>query len=234
MPSLASIRASNAAFTHLTSPVPVGVFVGGTAGVGEGMACAFARHTNGNSSIVIVGRNRGAAERILASLPAPTDQSLAGNPNSVVREFVQCDATLMKNAEVATKYILAKYPKINYLVVSTGVLSLSGRDETTEGIDKKLAVHYYTRWKFIRDLLPSLEKAKEDGEEGAVMSVMAASSGGKIEMDDLGLKKTYSLANAALAAPTYNDLMMEVSPYTTKTLRQHSFSPLIYTNTGIC
>ena len=90
-------------------------------------------------------------------------------------------------------------------------MTLNGRDETSEGIDKKLAVHYYARWRFIHDLLPSLERAKEAGEEAKTMSVLGSGKGGEIDTEDLGLKKNFSLTNAALAAPTYNDLMLEVN-----------------------
>ena len=214
MTSLSNIRETNAAFVHLATPAPVAVFVGGTSGIGEAMAHAFARHTKGNSTIIIVGRNKVAAERILAALPSPTSVSGPGTGAetsiNASREFVECDAILMCNVDRCTKEILAKHSKINYLVVSTGLLTLSGRDETSEGIDKKLAVHYYARWKFFHDLIPSLKRAKEAGEEGAVMSVLAAGDGGEIEMEDLVLKKTFSVKNAALATPTYNDLMVEV------------------------
>ncbi|KAF8964504.1 hypothetical protein BDZ97DRAFT_1815431 [Flammula alnicola] len=193
MPSLAAIRASNAAIAY--SQPPVAVFVGGTSGIGQGMAEVFAQTTKGNSHIVIVGRNRAAAERILDALPVPAS-------GKVAREFVQCDVTLMKNVEEATRDILSRYPKINYLVMSPGIMTLAGRDETSEGIDKKLAVHYYARWKFLHDLLPGLKKAKDDGEQVAVMSVLAPGKGGAIDLDDLAIKK-------ALRAPTYNDLMVE-------------------------
>jgi NAD(P)-dependent dehydrogenase (short-subunit alcohol dehydrogenase family) len=208
MPSISTVRASNAIVSHLTSPRPVAIFVGGTSGIGEAMARLFACHTEGNSNIVIVGRNKEAANRILSSLPSPTLEEGSGPP--VSREFIHCDATLMKNVHTATQEILSKYPKINYLVLSTGLLTLAGRDESSEGIDKKLALHYYSRWKFIHDLAPAMQKAKENGEEGAVMSVLSAGKGGEIDVEDLGLKKSFSLQNAALAAPTYNDLMMEV------------------------
>jgi len=89
-------------------------------------------------------------------------------------------------------------------------MTLNGRDETSEGIDKKLAVHYYARWRFIHDLLPSLERAKEAGEEAKTMSVLAAGKGGEIDMEDLGLKTGFSLSKAGLTSPTYNDLMLEV------------------------
>ncbi|KAF9531431.1 hypothetical protein CPB83DRAFT_849013 [Crepidotus variabilis] len=204
MVSLASIRSSNAAVTHPARPVAL--FVGGTSGIGEGMARAFGRHTNGNADIIIVGRNKAAADGILSSLPLP---DVASTSPPVVREFIQCDATRMKNVDATTRDILSRYPKINYLIVSTGILTMAGRDETEEGIDKKLALHYYARWKFIQDLLPSVNKGKTEDETGSVMSVLAAGMGGSIDLGDLGLKKTFSLKNAAMAAPTYNDLMME-------------------------
>jgi hypothetical protein len=200
MPPISLIRASNAAF-HSSYP-PVAVFVGGTSGIGKAMVERFARFTKGNSSIIIVGRNRAAAETIFASLPSAAGTS--------AREFIQCDASLMSNVHTTSQEILSRYNKINYLILTPGILSLKGRDDTSEGIDKKLAVHYYARWRFIYDLLPSLERAKEAGEEAKTVSVLAAGKGGEIDVDDLGLKKSFSLSNAAMAAPTYTDLMLEV------------------------
>ncbi|KAF9560803.1 NAD(P)-binding protein [Agrocybe pediades] len=199
--SLPKIRSLNAEIARAFKQPPVAVFVGGTAGIGEGMVRTLAQHTNGNSNIIIVGRNKEAADEILASLPPA--------PAGVKREFIQCDATLMKNISATTKEILSRYSKINYLVMTTGIMTLGGRDETTEGIDKKLAVHYYTRWKFLSDLLPALESAKEAGEEAKVVNVHAAGKGGSIDLDDLDLKKNYSSPRSALTTPTYNDLMME-------------------------
>ncbi|KAF8811630.1 NAD(P)-binding protein [Phlegmacium glaucopus] len=202
MPALSLVRASNATFHSSYSPVAV--FVGGTSGIGQAMVERFARLTKGNSNIIIVGRNRTAAETIFASLPP------APSPGTYAREFIQCDATLMSNVHTASQEILSRYTKINYLILSPGILTLKGREETSEGIDKKLALHYYARWKFIHDLLPSLERAKEAGEEAKAMSVLAAGKGGEIDMEDLGLKKTFSLSKAGLTAPTYNDLMLKM------------------------
>jgi NADP-dependent 3-hydroxy acid dehydrogenase YdfG len=52
----------------------VAVFVGGTSGVGQGMAEVFNRHTKGNSHIVLVGRNRDAAERVISNMKAAVAQ----------------------------------------------------------------------------------------------------------------------------------------------------------------
>jgi NAD(P)-dependent dehydrogenase (short-subunit alcohol dehydrogenase family) len=179
------------------------------------MAEVFGRHTEGKSDIVIVGRNKEAADAVFAKLPSQTD-------NTYKREFIRCDVTRMKNVEVATKEILARHSKINFLVLSAGFMTMKGRDETEEGLDTKLAVHYYSRWKFIKDLLPALNKASEGGEDAKVYSVLAAGKGGEVDLDDLGLKKTFSVSTAALQAPTYNDLMMEVSLCVLPSLTSHS------------
>ncbi|KAJ7648986.1 NAD(P)-binding protein [Mycena polygramma] len=199
MPSLSAVRAFNAAFSP--SYTPVAIFVGGTSGIGRGMAEAFARHTKGNAHILIVGRNRAAAESIIATFPKPIAPGAK-------HEFVECDATLMKNVHRVAGELRARLPRINFLALTPGVLTLNGRNETEEGIDRKLAVHYYARWRFILDLLPALEAARAAGEEAKVISVLAPGHGGKIDLEDFGLKKSFSLANAAAAAPTYNDLMI--------------------------
>jgi NAD(P)-dependent dehydrogenase (short-subunit alcohol dehydrogenase family) len=98
----------------------------------------------------------------------------------------------MKNVKSASEEILARHSKINYLIMSPGFLATSGRDETSEGVDKELAVHYYARWKFIDLLLPAMRQAKEAEEESRVLSVLAASTAsGKVDVDDLGLKKVF-------------------------------------------
>ncbi|PPR00863.1 hypothetical protein CVT24_000315 [Panaeolus cyanescens] len=204
--SLPPIRAFNSTAASQARVPPTAVFVGGTAGIGEGLAITFGEDTKGNANIIIVGRNKQAAERILADIPLPQSSS-----NTVVREFVECDVTSMKNVQKAAKQILEKHNKINYLVLSPGFMTMQGYTPTSEGIDRKLAVHYYGRWKFIHDLLPALNKAKEAGEEAKVLSVLGAGYGGSVKSDDFGLQKpgAYSVTSVSLAAPTYNDLMIQ-------------------------
>ncbi|PPQ73765.1 hypothetical protein CVT26_011883 [Gymnopilus dilepis] len=187
-PSLSAIRASKAAFFRSSSSssssslssldppiIPTAVFVGGTSGIGEGMA-----HR----------RPQPHRRRADPRVPALASSKIDPNP---AREFIQCDATLMKNVHRASSEILARYPKITFLVRTPGFSTLSGRDETTEGLDKKLA--YYARWKFLYDLLPGLERAKEagHGEQAAAISVMAAGRGGEVDLEDLGLKRGFEV-----------------------------------------
>lgn len=201
MPSLASVRALNNAFSP--SYLPVAVFVGGNSGVGQGLVESYARSTKGNAQIYIVGRNKAAAEALFAKLPSPT------HPNAR-KEFIACDLTLIRNVQVLTRDMLSRIPKINFLFLTPGILSNNGRDETEEGLDKKMVLYYYTRFKIIRDLLPALEKANQDGEEAKVLTVLRAALGTRIALDDLGLKKGYSPNQAMVQSAAYTDAVIEV------------------------
>ena len=58
--------------------------------------------------------------------------------------------------------------------------------------------------------MPCLQKASDEGQETRVMSVLAPGTGGALDTNDLGLKKTFSIFKAARQAPTYNDMLVEV------------------------
>ena len=200
MPPLTAVRAANAAFSF--KQPPIALFVGGTSGIGQALSSALARYTDGNARILLCGRNRSAAEQTIRSY-----QKHAENSHS----FVESDLFQMKNVEKTTSSLLSTLPKLNLLVLSTGFMDFRWRDETAEGVDKRLALNYYARWKFIYDLLPLLKKAKDSGEEARVMSILGPGSGWKADLDDLGLKRRYNPLKALTSAATYNDLMVEVS-----------------------
>ena len=109
------------------------------------MAKAFAQHRNGDAHIIIVGRNREAAEQLIASFPHPTSEGSEGAEPQY--EFVECDASLMKNVRKTAEELVQCLPKVNFLVLSQGGLTTKA-ERTEEGIDKTLALHYYSRWRF--------------------------------------------------------------------------------------
>ncbi|KDQ54257.1 hypothetical protein JAAARDRAFT_71984 [Jaapia argillacea MUCL 33604] len=224
MPALAVAKAANTATLASFPPsfTPTALFLGGTSGIGQAMAESFAHHTKGNSRIIIVGRNRSAAESTIAAFPKPS-----GGGDETEHEFVECDATFMDNVHATTKELLGRLTKLNYLVLSPGFLTLKGRDETSEGIDKKLALNYYARWAFIYDLLPLLQKTKQSGEDVSVITIMAAGQGGEIDWNDLGLKKGYGLASAATGVVTYTDYMLESFS------KQNPTIPFVHTFPGL-
>ncbi|KAJ7818688.1 NAD(P)-binding protein [Mycena olivaceomarginata] len=193
MPSLSIARTFNAAFSP--SYTPTAIFVGGTSGIGQGMAEAFARHTKGNANIFLVGRNRAAGEAILHTFPQPTVPG-------VTHEF---------NVHRVAGELRTRIPKVNFLVLTAGVMTMNGRNETEEGMIESWRCIIMDDGAFINDLLSAVEDARKAGEDAKVMTVLSAGKGGKIDLDDLGLKKTFSLPNAAAAGSTYNDLMVVVT-----------------------
>jgi hypothetical protein len=201
MPSLVAARTSNTQWKPLYRPV--GVFLGGTSGIGQAMAERLAAQTGGRVHIILLGRNKDAAERIISGFPRHEES---------VYEFEPIDATSMKDVRRATRALLGRLDKANFIVASAGFLTTKGRDETDEGLDKKLACNIYSRFRFALDLLPLLEKAADAGEDAKFMTILAAGQEptSYLNLDDLGLKKEYSLANAGAVASHYSDALVEV------------------------
>lgn len=205
MTAFSQIKSSNAAHFGALPLAPVAVFIGGTSGIGESMVYSLAKYTKGNASIVIIGRNKEAGERILSELPKPS----AGEGEQPIRLFIQCDVSLMRNVQPKIQQLTSTLPKIDYLILSTGFLDISDRKETKEGLELRLAVTYYSRWLFIKELVGLVEKAKQNGEEAIVMSILSPGFGGKIDPNDWEMKKDYSSLKGLATATTYNDLMVE-------------------------
>ncbi|KAK0196443.1 hypothetical protein F5146DRAFT_1011502 [Armillaria mellea] len=204
MPDLATAKASNSKFSP--SYIPVAVVVGGNSGIGEAIVRAIARYTGGKVHLIIISRNRTTAEKILTSLPTATAED--GNP--VLREFVFCDAELMENIKTTAADLSTRLTKINYLVLSAGYVNLwSKRQETEEGIDKLLGLRYYSRFKYVYELLPLLRNAKDAGEDVNVLSILASGIGRAIDVNDLALKHSYRAYNATMVSGSYNDIMVE-------------------------
>ncbi|KIK54918.1 hypothetical protein GYMLUDRAFT_48304 [Collybiopsis luxurians FD-317 M1] len=183
--------------------VPVAVFLGGTAGIGRGMAEAFARITNGNAHIILLGRNEAAAQAIISTFPKPT---LPGARH----EFIRCDATLMTECERTIRELRSRLPKINFLVLSPMFVRTLAKEETVEGKEPKLVLMYYARFKFAKELMPALESAKAAGEDAKVFIVGGAGLGKYIDWDDLGLKRGYSFFKIRRQFPMYLDVMLQV------------------------
>ena len=201
MPSFSVAQSTNASYTP--SYIPTALITGATSGIGEAIAKSLAKHLHGRAHLILVGRNQAAAEAIIAALPPSAKDS--------TYEFLACDVCLMKNVHALGKDLLGRLPKLNFLVHSAGVFGLLGREDTEEGLDKKLASRYYARWALTNDLLPLLRKAKDLGEPASVLSVLGAGMASQVDLDDLGLKKSYSGVKAMAQSMSYNDLMVAVS-----------------------
>lgn len=88
--------------------------------------------------IILVGRNRKNADAVIERMK---------NVNGAGKyEFVQGDLTLMKGVRSVATEVAGKVDRINFLCMSQGMATLKAKDDTEEGIDKKLALHFYSRF----------------------------------------------------------------------------------------
>ncbi|GAB1318249.1 Oxidoreductase andH [Madurella fahalii] len=162
--------------------------VGGTSGIGYAMACRVAAEAK-SSSVIISGRTK--------------PENL---PHTNI-EFRPLDASSMRAIKQYTDAIKSSIQgqQLDLLIMSQGILTLAGRTETPEGIDRKMALHYYGKQLLIRELLPVL---KDDGEIVIVFDGKAGSPD-KLNWEDLDLKTHFSLINAANHCMAMNDAMIQ-------------------------
>ncbi|KAI9995892.1 hypothetical protein PInf_012960 [Phytophthora infestans] len=167
------------------------------------------------------------AKRTLCSRSYPEEllKSIkADNPNvEVVHE--KPDVSLMHEVrKFTTKYADTQF---DWIVMSPGIMTLNGRAETPEGLDVKMATHYYGRFMLVYDLLKGFNRL------GArALNIFAAGHGGAIDVNDLDLKHTYSGKRCADATTQYSDLMAQAfSEHAPKASFMHAMPGFV--NTGL-
>ncbi|PSK36676.1 hypothetical protein B9Z65_1859 [Elsinoe australis] len=178
----------------------VGVFVGGTNGVGASTLKEFFECTI-RPKAYIVGRNEKNAQELI--------EEVTGASFNAECHFIKADVTLLRNVDEVCDQILQKEKKLNILFLSAGFMSMRGRTETSEGLDKKMAINFYSRMRFIYSLMPLLTDAAKQNELSRVLSVLAAGSEGHIRTDDLSLKHNYTVHACMAHCVVMNDFMME-------------------------
>ncbi|CAF4733541.1 unnamed protein product [Rotaria sp. Silwood1] len=206
--------ASNARILSSLQPPPNVVIVGGTSGIGRAIALSIARHCS-SANITIIGRNESAANDILPQL--------GSNP-----KFLRADVSLMSEIRAVTKKINA----VDMLVLTQGILTMTGRTPTIENIDNKLALHYYGRILFVQELLPLLRSSPNGGK---VLFVLDSVNGNpsKINWNDMALENTYSLSSAANHALSFTDHAIQYfasQPENTNVTFTHAYPGVVRTN----
>ena len=175
MPSLSTIKESNALIPNTLPPNPVALFVGGTKGIGAHSLLAFARHAASlNPRIYVIARSTSPA--------VAQAQALLSSGGSIT--FLPCDASLIKDADRMCAEIRKKEPAINLLFMSQGTLDM--QSTTKEGLPLMAGLVYYSRIRFAQNLMPALRAAKG---WRRVVNVLAGTKEGPVDKDDWHLKK---------------------------------------------
>ncbi|EFQ33711.1 hypothetical protein CGRA01v4_12257 [Colletotrichum graminicola] len=166
--------------------------IGGTSGIGYAMACRVAA-SSPSSSVVISGRtqpdNMPHANMEFRPIEATSMREIKGFTDNFKQQQVPAEE---KN-------------KLDLLIMTQGVMTMAGRTETPEGIDRKMALHYYGKQLLIRELMPALK------EDARVVIVYDSWTGNmdKVRWDDLDLKTHFSLGAAANHCQVMNDVMVQ-------------------------
>ncbi|KAI1814428.1 hypothetical protein GGS20DRAFT_412436 [Poronia punctata] len=170
MVSLPTMRESNTRISQTLPPGLVAVFVGATSGIGEATLKHLAKNTR-QPRIYFLGRRQTEGDRIKKELEEV-------NPGGEYH-FLSYDLSLLKNVDDACRYIQGKEKAINLLFLTSGTLT-KGR-KTVEGLNYSIALGYFSRTRFIVDLLPQLRAAKS---LRRVVTVLAGTKEGPILTDD--------------------------------------------------
>lgn len=159
--------------------------VGGTSGIGKGVALALAKR---QYEVIIAGRSEANGQVVI--------QQMEGGSNK--HQFVPIDAFDLASVKQVAASVAGK---IDVLVMTQGMATLQGYTPTKDGLDEKLQLHYFSRIYLAGLLAPKMK------EGSLILTVLSAGVHNKFKHseDDFELKKNYSIKNAADAAGYYTD-----------------------------
>jgi hypothetical protein len=174
MPSLSTIQSAN---SELAKGPPIVVALpGGTTGIGSYRALSTSYANHGSKlRVYVIGRNATRAENVLSECRKASpgsDWRFIQTPDlALISEVDRCCAEIIRQEEEAPFHGGTARLDLLYMTYSYHVLKerssellrhlldmtqLTGRKATVEGLDAFLATVYYTRIRFILQLLPLL------------------------------------------------------------------------------
>lgn len=214
MVSIKEVRKSNAAFKSSDQASGlVAIFVGATSGIGMGSLKQFAKNAKA-PKIYILGRSKSAATPLLNEIKTL-------NPEGTY-DLIETEISLIRNVDKACDEIKSKEKKVDLVFVSPGYLAFGGRLgmlhnshiyskfltlilESDEGIDIPHALRYYSRLRFIYNLLPLLKNSPLP----RVISILAGGQESAIDINDLEVKNDFTFIKAAENGTTQTTLALE-------------------------
>jgi NAD(P)-dependent dehydrogenase (short-subunit alcohol dehydrogenase family) len=170
--------------------------VGGTSGIGQGIALALAKR---DVEVIVVGRSKQRGEKVVEQLSA---LSPSKNKQHSFQSIDAFDLSSVKDVAAATQN---NNKQIDFLVMTQGMATVQGYTPTVNGIDQKLQLHYFSRFYLTKLMAPHMKEGSR------VLTVLSAGVHGKYKKfdEDFELKDNYSIKNAADAAGYYTDAGFE-------------------------
>ncbi|QIK84403.1 SDR family NAD(P)-dependent oxidoreductase [Sanguibacter sp. HDW7] len=159
--------------------------VGGTGGIGQALSRQMA--TQG-AQVIVVGRTF-------------RDAGTAGI------DFVQADLSLMSEAERVAKDLPAE--DLDMLVLTTGIFAAPQRQETTEGLERDMAVSYLSRLVLVRNLADRLGTGRPPGAPQPRIFVYGyPGTGQTAHLGDLNFEQSYAAMKAHMSTVAGNEALV--------------------------
>ena len=195
-----AVRAENA---MVSLSGKTAVIVGGTSGIGRGLAVRLAK---AGASVTIVGRSPTRGAEIVNEM----NQVAGTSSSSGSHSFLACNCFSLAKVNECVSTLKDKHESIDYLVCSQGMATIQGWTATSEEeqLDQKLTLHVYSRAAFARGLGEVLQRSG-DGKFMSVLSAGVHSAYADYATDPELNRGAYSIKNAADAAGFYNDIMVD-------------------------
>ncbi|TQS33919.1 hypothetical protein Golomagni_05721, partial [Golovinomyces magnicellulatus] len=171
MVSLEVVKQSNGLISSTLPPKLVALFVGATSGIGEITMKKLAQYSI-EPRIYFVGRSQEAAARIIGEC------KLLNSKGEYT--FIQQDVCLIRNVDKLCNDFKKLEGTLDLLVLSQGVRSLD-RSVTKENIHLLAALNYYSRVRFMTNLIGLLQKSTS---LSRVLTVGGGSKEGPVDTDD--------------------------------------------------
>ena len=227
MVAINDVRQINAEY-YKSRPL-VAVFVGGTQGIGryavEALANLYSAQPETPLRVYILGRNKSSADQVLESCreQCPHGEFI----------FIQADNLALiqhvdtTSAKIARLERERENPRIDLLVQTQAQILFGSRKDTGEGLDQMMSLLYYSRIRFILQLMPLLE-ASSSPDGAHIVSIDAAGMVGKLFRNDLSLldPSHYSYINVKSHAAYMTTMAFE------QLASQHDRLAFIYMSPG--
>jgi len=190
--------------------------VGGTAGIGEGIAI---RYSQLGASVFIAGRNEDSAKKIISKMNEHKKDSQEFG-------FFKVDASSVKDLKRFTseaKEYFSKHGGIDHIVQSQGILNAGPQTDTPEGIDQAFMINAFSRWKITKELSPLLHDS--------CIYICNPVKNGSLDFDDMEMKKNRPMFGPGQRDGTFIDaITKEFQEVNQKQRFYHLFPGFVKTN----
>ncbi len=155
------------------------LITGATGGIGKATAIALAKL---QYAVVIHGRNEEKTSATCKEI-----KRISGNEDI---DYIVSDLFLMSDVKRAVETYINKYNRLDVLINNAGGIMSKEREETSEGIEKTLAVNLFAPFLLTNLLLDLLRKS----DDGRIINVSSNSHqlNAKPDFNDIELAKNYS------------------------------------------